>query len=84
MDNYNSKPDTYTIQICFSQKDTEAQSSKQPDAYIDCPLGTPLPHTGDKIVIGNTSYKVMDRALIVSDNVIRDASWSLVVEKMKT
>jgi len=82
MKNYDSKPTAYTVQICFSQKVNEDQSPKQPDVYIDFPLGTPLPHTGDKILIGDTFYKVADRSLIVSDNVIRNVSWSLVVEKV--
>lgn len=84
MSHKNSKPSTYTVQICFKQEGTDEQLSNQSDIYLDCPLGTPLPHTDDKIMIDNTFYKIKDRFLIISDNVIRDASWSLVLQRMDT
>ena len=72
----------YTVQVNFFPSGNEDQAPRQSDVYIDFPLGTPLPHTGDKIMLDDTPYKVIDRALIISDDVIRDASWSLSIVKM--
>ena len=72
---------SFTVQISFAPSGNVDLVPNQPNAYVDFPLGTPLPHAGDKIVIDDISYKVIDRALIISDNVIRDASWSLFVER---
>lgn len=75
----NSKSSTYTVQISFIRKGGDTQYPK-PDVYIVFPLGTPLPHVDDKILIGDNIYKVADRSLIVSDDITRDASWSLAID----
>jgi hypothetical protein len=83
MDNNKTKPNTFTVQISFFPSDSADHDPKQrSDVFVTIPLGEPLPHVGDRIVIGDIFYKVIDRSLIISDNVLRDVSWTLLVEQI--
>lgn len=81
MHNSESK-DTFTVKISFvsSGKENRAPIPAN-DMYVKIPLGLSLPHVGESIGIDDILYTVKNRALLLSNAVVRDAFWNLLVEK---
>ena len=77
----NSKLDTFAVQISFVQSDSKGQEPKPTEnIYVEFPLGTPLPHAGDSFWMNGIFYTVKSRALMIDNDVYRNASWNLLVE----
>lgn len=77
------RQNSYTVQISFVPSDSAAQAPKSTEnIHVKFPLGTPLPHVGDKIVLDDIFYTVKSRALMLSNTVIRDAFWNLLIENV--
>ncbi len=67
----------------FIPSDIGAGRAPKPpdDIYVKIPLGLPLPHVGDSIVIDAIPYTVKSRALMIANDAYHGAFWNLLVEK---
>ena len=82
MNDSRTQPNTYTVKITFFSSDNEDQEPiEENEIYATFPLGTPLPHVGDSIGIDDALYRIKNRGLMISNIVVRNAVWNLLVER---
>lgn len=82
MNRLNSQSPTYTVKITIIPVDTEHRQPTQDDeTHVQILFGLPLPHVGDSLELDGIVHTVKNRVLMLSNDVVRDALWNLLVDR---